>query len=268
MPNRIIRESCRTSPTLDALSDGAERMFWRLTTVADDYGRFEAHPSILGSACFPLRHGRLRLSQVTKWWLELVENNLCQPYRVGDKLYGQFTTWSTHQSVRAKKSKHPAPPADLAQTLDVNDSGDVSTRSQIPADVPDDPNPNPNPDPNPITTTSLSGAAGPAVVDKSVDGWGKPEGLLALYNELTPEDHPKVKRLSPGRAHKARAYLKIFPEKSFWVRVFSEIRFSTFLCRGSPGSPNFRADFDWLLTKGRDGSENAVKVSEGKYRDR
>ena len=36
----------------------------------------------------------------------------------------------------------------------------------------------------------------------------------------------------------------------------------------SPGHENFRGDLDWLLTRGKDGSENAVKTAEGKYRDR
>ena len=66
MPNRIIRESCTTSPTLDALSDGAERMFWRLTTIADDYGRFDADPRVLLAKCFPLRVGRISIKTIEK----------------------------------------------------------------------------------------------------------------------------------------------------------------------------------------------------------
>lgn len=50
MPNRIIRDKCRTSISLDKLSFGAECMFWRLTTVADDYGRFEADARIRAKA--------------------------------------------------------------------------------------------------------------------------------------------------------------------------------------------------------------------------
>ena len=49
----------------------------------------------------------------------------------------------------------------------------------------------------------------------------------------------------------------------------TEIRQSAFLCglKPSPGHEHFRADFDWLLTKGKDGTENVVKVYEGRFRD-
>lgn len=111
MPNRMIRESCRTSPTLDELSDGAERTFWRLTTVADDYGRFEADPRVVLSACYPLRAGRLDVGQVEAWLKEMVSVGLVLLYRVGQKLYGVFVSWAKHQQIRAKRSKYPEPPA-------------------------------------------------------------------------------------------------------------------------------------------------------------
>ena len=109
MPNRLIRESCRTSPTLDALSDGAERMFWRLTTVADDFGRFDADPRVLLANCFPLRVTRLSLAQITKWWIELIDADIAKPYKHHDKYYGYFVTWEKHQARRARHSKFPDP---------------------------------------------------------------------------------------------------------------------------------------------------------------
>lgn len=114
MPNRMIRESCRTSLTLDALSDGAERTFWRLTTVADDYGRFEADPRIVTSTCYPLRNGRLDADQVKTWLDEMLDAGLIQVYRAGEKVYGVFLTWGKHQHVRAKRSKYPAPPTSVS----------------------------------------------------------------------------------------------------------------------------------------------------------
>jgi len=112
MPNRMIRESCRTSETLDQLSDGAERMFWRLTTVADDYGRFEADPRVLLSMCFPLRVGRLKIERVEHWLKELILTEVVDTYRVGGKRYGVFKTWNKHQRVRAQHSKYPPPTSD------------------------------------------------------------------------------------------------------------------------------------------------------------
>lgn len=99
--------------------------------------------------------------------------------------------------------------------------------------------------------------------------WGTPESLVALYNEATPGECPSVEWLSPARRDKARRYLSIFPDQAFWTQAFREIHASRFL-RGlikRDGHASFVADFDWLLTKGKDGTENVVKVSEGKYRE-
>lgn len=112
MPNRIIRDSCKTSPTLDQLSDAGERMFWRLVTVADDFGRFEADPRILLATCFPLRVGILKISQVSKWYAELEACCLVTTYVVNGKHYGFFNTWERYQRTRARESKYPAPSDD------------------------------------------------------------------------------------------------------------------------------------------------------------
>jgi hypothetical protein len=86
---------------------------------------------------------------------------------------------------------------------------------------------------------------------------------------MAPAELPRVTRSSDGRRRKAQAYLQQFPDLQFWVTVFGELG-SSALLRGlkpSPGHEHFRADFDWLLAKGKDGSENCLKVFEGKYRD-
>lgn len=98
-------------------------------------------------------------------------------------------------------------------------------------------------------------------------GWPSPQKLIELYNEIACDDYPAVEKVTEGRIKKARAYLKQFPEESFWREVFAEMNKSAFL-RGrvkSNGHESFTANFDWLLTKGKDGTENAVKVFEGRY---
>jgi hypothetical protein len=110
MPSRIIRECCRTSPTLDQISGDAERLFWRLTTVADDFGRFEADPRILISACFPLRIGSIKPATISKWFSELEACGLVRTFADNGRRYGFFLTWAKHQRVRAVKSKYPEPP--------------------------------------------------------------------------------------------------------------------------------------------------------------
>ena len=100
--------------------------------------------------------------------------------------------------------------------------------------------------------------------------WGTPAALVALYNQQAPAELLRVTRLSPARKAKAKHYLAAFPDQKFWNRCMSELKFSAFLrgFRPSPGHENFRATFDWLLSKGKDGTENCVKVAEGTYSDK
>ena len=109
----------------------------------------------------------------------------------------------------------------------------------------------------------------PTPSSSSPPTWGSPERLVELYNRLVPPEHPKVTRLTPARRKKARKYLAMFPEERFWTGVFSAIQFSSFLrgLRPANGHEGFKGDFDWLLTQGKDGTENAVKVEEGRYQD-
>lgn len=95
------------------------------------------------------------------------------------------------------------------------------------------------------------------------------EDLIALYNETVNDNFSAVEKISEGRLKKARQYLKQFPQPEFWLEVFKELNRSSFLAgkTNNPGHESFRASFDWLLSKGKDGTENAVKVYEGKYRE-
>jgi len=246
MPNRIIKESSRTSITLNQLSDGAERMFWRLTTVADDFGRFEAHPSVLLAQCFPLRVDCLKIKQVTTWFNEMIACGLVTTYVVNGKQLGFFNTWESHQRKRADNSKYPAPTSDNICRQAPSNASESSIRE---ARVDNE------------SSISVNGAQPPM--------WPHPELLIEKYNSETPDELSAVEKVTPARIAKARTYLKTFPDIEFWSQTFAEIHKSTFLrgLRPSNGHGSFRADFDWLLTKGKDGTENLVKVWEGKYRD-
>ena len=92
---------------------------------------------------------------------------------------------------------------------------------------------------------------------------------MTLYNDLTPDETPSVDRLTLARKKKAKEYLAQFPEEQFWREAFAAIAASRFLrgLKTSPGHEHFKASFDWLLTKGKDGTENIVTVWEGKFSD-
>ena len=104
------------------------------------------------------------------------------------------------------------------------------------------------------------------------NSWPSVFYLVKLYNDLTPDNVPSVEKIPAGssRYKKAKQYLRIFPEEDFWRRVFQQYHRSDFLSGKSPpreGHGNFKPDFDWLLSKGKDGSENCLKVHDGRYTD-
>lgn len=107
MPTRFIKESCRTSKNLHAVADFSERVFWRLLTTADDYGRCLACPAIVKSHCFPLQE-RLSNTRIIQALQDLAKHKLLVLYQVDDREYAEFVTFEKHQGPpRAKSSKYP-----------------------------------------------------------------------------------------------------------------------------------------------------------------
>ncbi len=128
MPTRFIKESCRSSKNLDAVTDFEERLFWRLLTTADDFGRFLADPELVRSACFP-RRDRLPIQKLVDALAGLTRHHLIILYSVKDRQYGQFCTFNEHQGKpRSRKSKYPAP-------LDTSLHADASRCTQMHADA-------------------------------------------------------------------------------------------------------------------------------------
>lgn len=115
MPSRIIHDKCRKSRTLNALSAEAERLFWRLTTAADDYGRFDADPRVLLGECFPYKIEIFKSAQVEKWRDELTvmgdpdEEPLVRLYSLKGRVYGYFVKWTDYQRDRSKEKNPPKP---------------------------------------------------------------------------------------------------------------------------------------------------------------
>ncbi len=93
--------------------------------------------------------------------------------------------------------------------------------------------------------------------------------FVGLYNLLMPDGHPRVEKITPGRAAKVNAYLKTFPALAYWEKAFGAVAASAFLQgkRNNAAHQGFKGDFDWFLQKGKDGIENCQKAYEGKYCD-
>ena len=135
MPNRIIKESIHTSDTLNELTDFQFRLWVGLLTYVDDYGRGDARLPIIKGTVFPLRD-RVTLKDIDAALKALAGAGCVGLYEVDGKPYLYFPTWESHQNIRNKKSKFPAP-SDGKQIT--NDSGTQTIEincKQVPANVP------------------------------------------------------------------------------------------------------------------------------------
>lgn len=108
MPNRIIKESICVSDQINALSSFEEVLFYRLIVSADDYGRYDGRISIIKNRLFPLKDS-LRVDQIEKALHTLSSQELVERYTVDGRPFVRLTGWDKHQTIRAKKSKYPAP---------------------------------------------------------------------------------------------------------------------------------------------------------------
>ena len=107
MPNRTLRDTIKKSHKLNAVSDAAQALWFRLLTCVDDYGRFDADPVLVASACYPMRL-HANVSKISAQVKELSDIELIVLYTVKADKYLYFTNWDAG-NIRAKKSKFPEP---------------------------------------------------------------------------------------------------------------------------------------------------------------
>ena len=134
MPNRTIKESICTSDTIDQLSAEEERLFTRLIVNCEDYGRMEARPEIVRAKCFPLKVDQISILDIETWLKKLVEVELIVIYENHGKKYLQFINWEAHQSIRALKSKYPAPDDEGSNILSFENNC-IQMNSDVPGQV-------------------------------------------------------------------------------------------------------------------------------------
>lgn len=107
MPERTIKDSIRTSETVNAMTDFQFRMWVYLITYVDGHGRGSADPELIKGFVFP-RRNRLTKSDIEKTLTELAGMGCISLYDVDGKSYFYFPNWGKHQRIRGK-SKYPAP---------------------------------------------------------------------------------------------------------------------------------------------------------------
>lgn len=108
MPNRILKESIRTSRSVNNLSDFDFRVWTYLITYVDDYGRGSADAELLKGLCFPRRKG-ITEAQISRAISNLAMSGMVILYTVDGEPYLAFPNWEKHQQIRSKQSKFPAP---------------------------------------------------------------------------------------------------------------------------------------------------------------
>jgi hypothetical protein len=235
MPNRIIKESALTSRDLDLLSDGAERLFWRMTVTADDVGRFDADPRVVLAKCFPLRIDRLKSATSSRWLTELVSAGIVKLYSVDDRVYGFFPSWGKHQRIYGLKSKFPEPPAEC---------GNIP---QIPAESCS----------YPVSEIRESR------IDKSVmsgtDTGFTPERIQERWNTI-PGVKP-CKEIGTTIRERLQSRLKEHSKADWWDNIFQRVQASDFLCGRTNGTQGpFRVSLTWILAP-----KNLDKLLAGDY---
>lgn len=107
MPNRILREGILSSERIEALSWFEEVFYRRLLSVADDYGRYTAHGTLLRAALFPLRLEKVTDEDVRRALAACEAARLIRLYQVGGKQYLEVLDF--RQQVRRAISKWPSP---------------------------------------------------------------------------------------------------------------------------------------------------------------
>ena len=161
MPNRILKESIRTSKDVNALSDFQFRVWAYLITYVDDYGRGSADPELLKGLCFPRRKG-VTEKQISEALSVLASTGMINLYCVDGESYFYFPTWEKHQTIRAAKSKFPEPQASEQVQADASNCTQMQANVSVIQSNPiqSESNPNPESESNPTPQTPQGAVRG------------------------------------------------------------------------------------------------------------
>jgi len=108
MPTRYLKAGIRDSDRINGIEEPwAEILYYRILVTCDDFGRMDARPLVVKSACFPIRV--YATADKCGHWLQILNKaELIVLYEVDGKPYLQVTKWDNKP--RATYSKFPPPP--------------------------------------------------------------------------------------------------------------------------------------------------------------
>jgi hypothetical protein len=198
MPNRWLRDSILASRTLAGLSDFAERLFFRLLVVADDFGRFNSDPAIVRSVCFPLLTDAIKCGRIEKALDELIRSGIARFFLADSKVIGEIINFTKFQQPRAKKSKFPGPGSEFLRTLE-------NIREQIRADA---------------TQKDHSRAATDRCRDRTSDLCSDPDPINEHFQEFY-KAYPRRQ----AKQEAENAWRKLNPDKQLVSRILADIQY-------------------------------------------
>lgn len=107
MPNRILRAGINSSDRVNQLDCAEEVFYRRLMSVVDDYGLYDARPSILRAQLYPLRIDRVREADISRWMAACQKAGLIVLYEADEK---QFLWMLDTEWAGRAEPKFPLPP--------------------------------------------------------------------------------------------------------------------------------------------------------------
>ena len=208
MPNRVIKESIKRSPQIDALTWFEEVVYYRLMVTADDYGCMDGRTVLLKNELFPLKES------VTKKAVEdaiskLVSVGLLCRYTANDMPYLFFPTWGKHQRLRNKNRKYPNPeefgltvtcPSNDGQMTDI---GHSEIESESESEIEKENNSTELPSAPPVLTLLLNDGSEFEIREQDVAEWQETFPNVDVMQQLRSmklwcRDNPKKRKTKNG----------------------------------------------------------------------
>ena len=223
MGNRIIKESICTSDSVDELSWFEEVLFYRLIVNCDDFGRFDGRTAVIKNRLFPLKDN-VTTKAVDAALQRLASVELVVLYEFEGKPYLYLPTWNEHQSIRAKRSKYPAPKDNVKSSASkcMQMQADACKCSRNPIQS----------NPNPIQSESIS---------ESESNRGDGDFSLSL-SEAVPEKSETVEKIESDIARYFGEYFGRVPTRYEIERITLLVKSLRYAAGG--GSQELKYDFD------------------------
>ena len=207
MPNRVIKETIRTSRKVNALSDFEFRLWLYLITYVDDYGRGSADPELIKNLVFPRRKG-ITEQQIQKALDSLANTGMVILYEYDEEPFLYFPNWDKHQRIQSKKSKFPDPNEGVLSPSSTVTHGDAPPRARVlnPIQIQSNPNPIDStelPSAPPVLTLTLNDGSEYPITQEDIDEWQTVYPNVDVLQQLKAmklwcKDKPKNRKTKSG----------------------------------------------------------------------